>query len=210
MKTFILDVAKWKSGYREYEWGEGETSLLNSQNYMCCLGQFGLQCNLKRKDIVGGDSPEDVDCDAVTEEFSIFLNKNSYSQGNNQLSTSLIDINDSEKNIFTRIQDLHDRLQLEGIELVVKNLDPWAPNGWLKDSYFKQLLTKDMWETVDEDTTPVELKRKLSGISYYHKYYFRTYKPDEIVKQATRLYKQPLGRYGDSSCDLSHYWGVQE
>lgn len=48
-----LDLNKWRCGGDNgpYKWGDGETCLLNDNNKMCCLGQFGLQCGLRRREI---------------------------------------------------------------------------------------------------------------------------------------------------------------
>lgn len=60
MKTLILDYSKWRSGAEgDNKVGEGKTKLLNSEGFMCCLGQFSTQLapELSKNSILGESSP---------------------------------------------------------------------------------------------------------------------------------------------------------
>jgi len=54
---FVLDVNKWicgspiKSPSKGNFLGEGITQLINKQGYMCCVGQFALQCGVRSEDL---------------------------------------------------------------------------------------------------------------------------------------------------------------
>lgn len=66
MKTLILDYSTWRCGYtspyKENRLGEGETRLLNTEGYMCCLGQFTpqLEPTIKKEDILDKDVPSQL------------------------------------------------------------------------------------------------------------------------------------------------------
>lgn len=57
---FTVDYSKWRSGNNGLEsTGTGETSLLNEEGFMCCLGQVTLQIcpKLTSADIMCFESP---------------------------------------------------------------------------------------------------------------------------------------------------------
>src|SRR5689334_17402949 len=61
MKTLTLDYATWRCGEGgAYEIGKGQTSLLNSSGFMCCLGQWSLQLGAIAKEIKGFGEPCEV------------------------------------------------------------------------------------------------------------------------------------------------------
>lgn len=96
MKKLILDYSKWRCGggisdYNKNALGEGLTYLLNTEGYMCCLGQFSLQIapKLKEKDIKGRGTPAgtntNIGCLTKIHDGSVF---------NSTLSDLAMNIND--------------------------------------------------------------------------------------------------------------------
>jgi hypothetical protein len=60
-QKFILDYSKWRCGEGgAHEVGKGQTALLNSEGYMCCLGQWSLQLGMTEGDILGNGEPCEV------------------------------------------------------------------------------------------------------------------------------------------------------
>lgn len=50
---FTIDCEKWRCGKDgKFRLGEGKTYLLNSQGFMCCLGQCELQLGLTKDQII--------------------------------------------------------------------------------------------------------------------------------------------------------------
>ena len=95
MKTLTLDVNKWRCGANGgYKLGEGDTELLNSEGFMCCLGQFASQLNpiIKTEDLLYIGEPSDINYEIVD------LNKKTGFENmcNTDLSFKAIDINDND------------------------------------------------------------------------------------------------------------------
>ena len=60
MKTLVINRNKWKRGGNI---GKGETQLLNTEGYMCCLGFHALQfTKAVKKDILECGNPYSVKC----------------------------------------------------------------------------------------------------------------------------------------------------
>ena len=97
MEKLILDYSKWRCGVDgDNKLGEGDTALLNSEGYLCCLGQFSLQLNkaLTEKNIRGMGKPEEIGKEIpllVQENYN--YNKNSLFD-ETELTEFAIDIND--------------------------------------------------------------------------------------------------------------------
>ena len=53
MNTLVIRKKKWVRGAKN-----GESSLLNSQGCMCCLGFLAIECGADRGDISGKPSPD--------------------------------------------------------------------------------------------------------------------------------------------------------
>lgn len=96
MKTYTLDFKKWRAGggsmYNEHKniIGAGVTKLLNSKGYMCCLGQFSLQCGFTENEIIGLDCPEELG-----KEWPDFNKKLDGFYSDTPLANDLILINDN-------------------------------------------------------------------------------------------------------------------
>lgn len=99
-KRFVVDRSKWRRGGRTNEETHGETSLLNSRGFMCCLGFVCIQQGLSEEDIRLEGEPcslseysEEID-DAIG---GLLLN-NDEEDGmvNSDLAQKAIDINDNE------------------------------------------------------------------------------------------------------------------
>lgn len=111
-KKLILDYSKWRCGEDgNYSLGEGDTKLLNAKGFMCCLGQWGLQCGIPEEDMLGNEEP--IECYTKVPLFE--------GDGRN-LVIDAIDINDNSKTTTEeKIELLKERLKQEGIELEVIN-----------------------------------------------------------------------------------------
>lgn len=64
-KELVLDYDIWRSGgpchLKEFNIvGKGDTALLNSQGYMCCLGQFCQQAGVPRDSLQDKEYPDQL------------------------------------------------------------------------------------------------------------------------------------------------------
>lgn len=122
-KKLTLDYATWRSGGNsKNSVGQGPTLLLNKEGYMCCIGQWMLQCGYKKEEIGGRGTPSSLIVFGGMAEDSIselFIE----GRGNSSLTSSAIAINDSTDTLpLERIEKLRALLDKEGIELEVINL----------------------------------------------------------------------------------------
>ncbi len=54
-------LSKWSSGGDgHFSTGIGPTRMLNSEGYMCCLGQFAQQVGVKEQNLLGKTTPDHV------------------------------------------------------------------------------------------------------------------------------------------------------
>lgn len=133
---YVLDVEKWICGggihgadvYAGNCIGDGVTRMLNSEGYMCCLGQFAKQVGVSDSALISGASPSTVDGTMkaagglgsrhVPYDLT-FVDK----IGNNtDLSNALMSINDSRMTkLATKITYIRRELKKTGHSLKVLN-----------------------------------------------------------------------------------------
>lgn len=124
MKTLTLDYSKWRAGgnglCKDTVIGQGRTKLLNEQGFMCCLGQFALQCDLKDVDIYGKEDPSELK--RYFADFNyIYEHRENYS--NTALSDTLMSINDDSTTTYLqKVDAIRITLRDAGYELNVINL----------------------------------------------------------------------------------------
>ena len=122
MKKLTLDVSKWRCGANgSYMLGEGDTELLNSEGFMCCLGQFASQLNpiIKTEDLLFQGEPSDINYEIVD------LNKKTgfINMGNTDLSNEAININDDDNTtVIEKIQLLKELFIKYNYEIEIVNL----------------------------------------------------------------------------------------
>lgn len=114
MKTLTLNYAVWRagSGYDIFPHknmiGKGRTRLLNKYGFMCCLGQFSLQCGFTKDEILNLSKP----CELRKQMLGFNVNCHSeFGSTNTELSNRLMEINDD---IYTTWQQ---KLKLISIAL---------------------------------------------------------------------------------------------
>lgn len=124
MKTFVLDYTKWRSGREgKFQVGEGGTLLLNPKGFMCCLGQFSLQCGVSPKALLGRSTPGDMSAINSTEEFRKTLLKG---VDNSDFASDCMMVNDDEKlSPGEKLTMLTMLFWEQGYKLVVKNEPDW-------------------------------------------------------------------------------------
>lgn len=101
---FTIDRSKWKcGGSLENVKGKGNTHLLNSAGYMCCLGFVCNQIGFTNEQILNIGMPEEIpeevfkkvkEDNDVTPIFSITKHRGHMVYFNNDLSEKAISIND--------------------------------------------------------------------------------------------------------------------
>lgn len=119
---FVLDYKKWRCGNNssiaKNRHGVGFTQLLNTQGYMCCLGQFEKQTGKKNAQIRWLDEPGNL-------ERSFFKCK--IGDYNSNLAIDAININDNTlTTIPEKIQKLKTRFQKNGHKIRFKNFPKWV------------------------------------------------------------------------------------
>lgn len=103
--NFKINRKTWRcgrEGARYHKRGSGYTRLLNTEGYMCCLGQICLQLGLKRPDILGVASPDSL---SSNNKVKILNNKHGC---NSELASKAIEIND---NMHTTVQEKEKKLK---------------------------------------------------------------------------------------------------
>lgn len=120
-KTLTLDVSTWRCGgvnnVLPYGLGKGDTELLNSKDYMCCLGQFALQLGMKREEILHVGTPS-----RTGRLIPLLSKRREGGLSNTVLSNNCIIINDNElATIDEKILLIRKELKKKGITLRVKN-----------------------------------------------------------------------------------------
>lgn len=93
METVIIDVAKWRTGSDgNNKTGNGDTCLLNSEGFMCCLGFYCEQVGKIERNRLHGRTPGSIDIKyeipKITRFFGDYIR-------NTSLTNSLITINDN-------------------------------------------------------------------------------------------------------------------
>lgn len=124
-QTFTIDCNTWRCGDNgKYKLGEGNTTLLNNEGFMCCLGQVALQLDVHEADLLGKGEPDqlDIDIELLTiryngdeEELSIIANS--------ELSSDAMRINDStESTVSQKMKDLKELFNDNGYDLEFINI----------------------------------------------------------------------------------------
>ena len=124
-QTFTIDCNTWRCGDDgKYKLGEGNTTLLNNEGFMCCLGQVALQLDVHEADLLGKGEPDqlDIDIELLTirynsdeEELSIIANS--------ELSSDAMRINDStESTVSQKMKDLKELFNDNGYDLEFINI----------------------------------------------------------------------------------------
>lgn len=115
MKEFTIDRSKWRCGGSDEKnaRGYGQTSLLNHENFQCCLGQIGSQLGYERLLSIG--EPGDLFDEEDKFEESCIVN---YNGQNTKLSIDAMKINDETSyTLPEREKLLRERFAEEGIKL---------------------------------------------------------------------------------------------
>lgn len=123
MNIYTLDVSKWRCGQNgPNELGEGNTSLLNKEGFMCCLGQFAKQKGVSELNLLDNGEPSDLQegYDPLFVKGSKYKEDDTCIYDNTPLADHLMQINDDENsNVKDKIQAISGALKDAGCELVV-------------------------------------------------------------------------------------------
>lgn len=126
-QTFTIDCNTWRCGDDgKYKLGEGNTTLLNNEGFMCCLGQVALQLDVHEADLLGVGEPEGVESDTilgllVTNEWD--EDSENDIKHNTVLSSEAMGINDNgNTTIETKINDLKELFKADGYGLEFINI----------------------------------------------------------------------------------------
>lgn len=117
-----LDALKWRcGGVRDCDsrLGEGNTCLLNTEEYMCCLGQFSLQAGVSKSDLWGVMYPAGL-------SFIVPELNEKYEDSDLKRDTLFASrcalINDDRNSVYEKIYALRAELKKHGKLLIVRNL----------------------------------------------------------------------------------------
>lgn len=93
-QTCVIDRSIWRCGAGlENVHGVGPTQLLNSDGYMCCLGQFSCQLGVPKEDLLYQYSPRDL---RIEWDIPFLLTKTKFdNERNSILAHDAIGINDN-------------------------------------------------------------------------------------------------------------------
>lgn len=118
---FKLDYEKWICGTpennedKECYHGKGSTRLLNSEGFMCCLGQFCQQLGAKDDDLLYAYEPIDIN---LNKHFK-YVNEHGFDRN---WASNAIDINDNEESmIYEKIAFIKRLLEKHNHELELLN-----------------------------------------------------------------------------------------
>lgn len=120
---YVLDVKLWRCGgdidpSHLYTLGEGDSSLLNEEGYMCCLGQFALQADIPKDQLLDKLLP----CCLYENYDSNFIDCTDRVYDITLLAQKLININDSTTTtVKSKISQIREVLDSYGITLHVIN-----------------------------------------------------------------------------------------
>lgn len=119
MKTLILNYKTWRCGVGSVnQLGIGTTKLLNSEGYMCCLGQFSLQLSkeVKKKDLLDKFTPREIGCKIPV------LNKEEKGKLDSKIAHKAVIINDNSSDTpVEKIGLLRKLFKTRGYKIKVKN-----------------------------------------------------------------------------------------
>lgn len=108
---FVIDRSIWRCGGKDdsnlppntNKRGKGDTSLLNIEGYMCCLGQCALQLGYEKHYLLNIGEPMELPVIEEIPDYEILHGVDNRSYGGNDqyyntdLSTKAMDINDNTK-----------------------------------------------------------------------------------------------------------------
>lgn len=99
-KELVLDYRRWICGPRvknkkNLGTGIGDTELLNSDNRLCCLGQWAEQAGVPRKELLGCSCPSDLASMANVVES--LVRKDGETYDDSQFSSNAMTINDDDE-----------------------------------------------------------------------------------------------------------------
>lgn len=121
-----LDYELWRAGGGSELFphgnmiGCGNTRLLNKSGFMCCLGQFSLQCGFTKDEIIDVDEPCELEKEMPL--FNEGMNDKFGGFSNTALARECIRINDDRLTTYQqKIFSLHSLLKEHGIKLKVIN-----------------------------------------------------------------------------------------
>lgn len=61
-EKLILDYSTWRCGDKgDHTLGDGDTALRNDQGFMCCLGQWSIQCGANVDELIGRGEPSEIE-----------------------------------------------------------------------------------------------------------------------------------------------------
>src|SRR5688500_9951648 len=61
-KKLVLDYSKWICGEGgTHALGEGTVALKNDQGFMCCLGQWSIQCGAPEDELLNRGEPNEIE-----------------------------------------------------------------------------------------------------------------------------------------------------
>lgn len=134
----ILDYDQWKcGGHSQNSLGSGLTKLLNSEGYMCCLGQFSLQFEVTEKEILHRTNPCDIN------KYIPLLNEKINRSENTEFSEKAVAINDTFKTTpLEKIEQLTSLCHRYDYELVVLNM----PEKIKKMNLTKEQIIEEGWK----------------------------------------------------------------
>jgi hypothetical protein len=104
MHKFIIDRSTWRcgsGGSSTHRTGKGFTHLLNSEGFMCCLGQISLQLGCNKNDIIRRCVPFQVNRKDVL--YPLLLDNKGISS---EFSNSMMLINDNENTTLAEKEEL--------------------------------------------------------------------------------------------------------
>jgi hypothetical protein len=124
-QTFTIDCNTWRCGDNgDYKLGEGSTTLLNKEGYMCCLGQVALQLDVHEADLLGKGEPDQLNIDI--ELLTIRYNGDEVGEfiiANSELSSDAMRINDStESTVSQKMKELKELFNDNGYDLEFINI----------------------------------------------------------------------------------------
>lgn len=140
MTAYVLNLVTWRCGddgcgMEGTALGEGQTELLNSEGFMCCLGQFSIRRHIRgqgrkvtKVDAIYIESPSDLAYKVKGVYDPAFVVSETTESGlttlyrDTPLAQNLIRINDdSTTTIRTKIRLMRAALENEGHTLTVTN-----------------------------------------------------------------------------------------
>lgn len=122
MTTYTLDVSNWRCGdFGLHALGKGPTKMLNSEGFMCCLGQFSCQ-SLDNPAVLQGEGTPSAVARQIGELYNSHFVKpdNDYEYLSTDLARNLWKVNDDKlTSPAKKVEQIRTLLAQEGHDLVV-------------------------------------------------------------------------------------------